>query len=278
MNKIGFNTRPLGEHRTAVKAVDFAAENGIHAVELDGRWLWQDVLSPPEIRHLKTRGRDHDIQYSIHFIQSGNPAAQDIEASTRHLADMESTIRFAEEIGAIAIAVHVGEVEVPGVEADHATEDLRRQALDNAVTFFRKTSRPAEDAGVTLAVENLKHEPEDAVQSYGDLVEIVERCDSKSVGITLDTGHAELTDGVDLAFETFGPHLRHLHVHDCIDGEDHHEVGKGTLDLSRYSGYLDGDQLLVLEVAKGANLALQHGEYPKDVVLRSVEAVKKMVG
>jgi sugar phosphate isomerase/epimerase len=278
MATIGFNTRSLGEHRTAIEAVNFAAENAIHALELDGRWLWQDMLSRSDIRHLKTHGRDHDIRYSIHFIHAGVPATHDLEARTRHLADLESTIRFAEEIEASVVAVHVGQVEVPGVDPVQATEDLRRQSLDLAGQFFRTASRPAEDAGVVLALENLKHKPDDAVQTYGELVEIVQRSGSPAVGITLDTGHAELTDGIDAAFEAFGPYLRHLHVHDCVGGEDHHEVGTGTLDLGRYAKLLAGESLLILEVAKSASVALQKGEDPKGVVLRSIAAVKRMVG
>ena len=63
-----------------------------------------------------------------------------------------------------------------------------------------------------------------------------------------------------------------------MGGEDHYEVGKGTLDLGRYAKHLAGELLLVLEVAKSASVALQKGENPEDVVLRSIAVVKKMVG
>ena len=56
MGTIGFNTRSIGEHRTTREAVGFAVENGIRGIEMDGRWLWQDVLSPADVNHILGTG------------------------------------------------------------------------------------------------------------------------------------------------------------------------------------------------------------------------------
>ncbi len=279
MGTIGFNTRSIGEHRSAREAVDFAAESGIRGVELDGRWLWQDVLSPADVNHIRVQGAANGIHYSIHFAHSAVPASHDLEARARHLADLGQTIRFARDIRAGLIVVHIGRIEVLGIDPAQAPEAVRREALENGVEFLRAAARLAEDTGVVLGVENLLHKPGDVLQSYQELVEVVEASGSQVVGITLDTGHAELTDGLDDAVEAFGPHLRHLHVHDCVGGEDHHEVGQGSLDLSKYADVLRKVPFtMALEVGTSAVLALESGEEPKEMVLRSIAAVKTMLG
>jgi sugar phosphate isomerase/epimerase len=175
--------------------------------------------------------------------------------------------------------VHIGKIEVPGIDPTQVPEAVRLESLENGVEFLKAAAGFAEDAGVVLGVENLLHRPGDVLLSYQELVDVVEASGSQAVGITLDTGHAELTDGLDEAVAAFGSHLRHLHVHDCVDGEDHHEVGLGSLDLGRYTEALRRVPFtMALEVGTSAVLALESGEDPIEMVLRSVAAVKTMLG
>ena len=279
MAAIGFNMRSIGEHRTAREAVDFATEHGIRGIELDGRYLWYDVLSTDDMRHMRVQGAAHGIHYSIHFPHNARPGSHDPEVRARNLSELEKTIRFANGIGARVIVVHTSKMDATGVDPAQAPEAVRLQAMDHAVEFLRSAAPAAEDHGVVLAVENLLHMPGDVLRAYDELVEVVRRADSPVIGITLDTGHAERTDGLDAAVETFRPHLRHLHVHDCVDGEDHHEVGEGGLDLGRYADVLRTVPFtMALEVGTSAELALEAGEEPKGVVLRSIAAVKSMLG
>jgi sugar phosphate isomerase/epimerase len=279
MTTTGFNTRSIGEERTVREAVDFAVESGIGALELDGRHLWQDHLSRGEIRHMKSQAARHGIQYSIHHPQATFPATHDPERRARHDAEMEGTMRLAHDLGSRVIVLHLGGIDYPGVEAARASEQVRLEAVENAAEFLLRAAPKAEAYGVTIAVENLLNRPGDVTRTYAELADVVRRLDSPVVGITLDTGHAQRTEGIDSAFETFREDLRHLHVHDCVDGVDHHELGRGDLDLARYEEILRARPvLLVLEVGKGAVLALETGQDPRGVVLRSVAAVKRMLG
>ena len=279
MTTTGFNTRSIGEERTVREAVDFAVENGIHALELDGRHLWQDHLSTGEIRHMRIQAARHGIQYSIHYPQATFPATHDPERRARHLGELEGTMRLAHDLGSRVIVLHLGRIDFPGVEASQASEQVRLEAVDNAVEFLRRAAPQAEDYGVTLALENLFNRPGDVTRTYSELANVVRCLDSPLVGITLDTGHARLTEGLDSAFENFRDDLRHLHIHDCVEGVDHHEMGRGDLDLARYKEILRARPvLLVLEVGKGAVLARETGQDPLQVVLRSVAAVRRMLG
>jgi sugar phosphate isomerase/epimerase len=272
---IGFNTRSIGEEKTAREAVDFAVEHGIGGVELDGRGLWPDILSPDDIRYMKVQRARHGLQYSIHFAQATAPASHDAGRRARHLRELEDTMELAHDIGARAIVVHLGRID----GASPISEGVRRVSASHAVDFLKSAVPKAEECGVVLSVENLLHRHEDVTLGYDELIDVINRVDSPVVGITLDTGHAVLTDGLDEAFEAFEPYLRHLHIHDCVDNEDHHEIGKGDLDLGRYARVLGSAPfLLTLEVGKAAALAAKAGEDPTGVVLRSRDAVKTMLG
>ncbi|MCH8205868.1 MAG: sugar phosphate isomerase/epimerase [Chloroflexi bacterium] len=272
---IGFNTRSIGEEQTVREAVAFAVEHGIGGVELDGRGLWQDILSPDDVHYMKVQRARHGLQYSIHFAQATAPASHDAGRRTRHLKELEETMELAHDIGARAVVVHIGRIDGASPESD----GVRRESTDHAVDFLKTAVPKAEECGVVLCVENLLHRHGDVTLAYDELVDIINRVDSPVVGITLDTGHAVLTDGLDEAFEAFGPYLRHLHIHDCVDDEDHHEIGKGDLDLGRYAQVLGSAPfVLTLEVGKAAALAAEPGEDPQGVVLRSREAVKAMLG
>jgi sugar phosphate isomerase/epimerase len=228
---------------------------------------------------MKTQAAGHGIQYSIHYPQATFPATHDPERRARHLAELEGTMRLAHDLGSHVIVLHVGRIDLPGVEASQASEQVRLEAVDNAVEFLRRAAPKAEEYGVTLALENLFNRPGDVTKTYAELANVVRRLDSTVVGITLDTGHARLTEGLDSAFQTFRDDLRHLHIHDCVDGVDHHEVGRGDLDLSRYRDILRSRPLLlVLEVGKGAVLARESGQDARQVVLRSLVAVRRMMG
>ena len=279
MVTIGFNTRSIGEERTAREAVDFAVEHGIRAVELDGRGGWHQRLSPDDIRHMKAQGAAHGIQYSIHFAQATSPASHDPERRAKHLQELRDDMDLVHDLGGRVIVVHLGQIDHPGTQPAWASEAVRREATENAVEFLQKAAPTAQDTGVALAVENLLHRPGDVTQTYDELVNVVRRVDSPVVGITLDTGHAVLTDGLDAAISAFQPYLRHLHIHDCVGQEDHHEIGKGSLDLGRYAHILrEAPLTLTMEVGRGAVLAMEAGQDPKGMVLRSRDRVKAMLG
>jgi sugar phosphate isomerase/epimerase len=228
---------------------------------------------------MKIQAARHGIQYSIHHPQATFPATHDPERQERHLGELEGTMRLAYDLGSRVIVLHVGRIDFPGVEASQASEQVRLEAMDNAVEFLHRAAPKAESYGVSLALENLGNRPGDVTRTYAELANLVRRLDSPVVGITLDTGHARLSEGLESAFETFRDNLRHLHIHDCVEGVDHHELGRGDLDLASYKEILRSSPfLLVLEVGRGAVLAQEAGDDPRQVVLRSVAAVRRMLG
>ena len=129
----------------------------------------------------------------------------------------------------------------------------------------------AEEAGAVLCVENLSHVPGYVVQSYGELLGLVEVVGSPAVAITLDVGHADLSDGLRPALDAFAPSLRHVHVHDSAQGRDHREVGTGAVDFAAYRDDL---------AAYPFTLAIESrdDDDPEGCVLRSRDRLAALLG
>ena len=67
--------------------------------------------------------------------------------------------------------------------------------------------------------------------SPAHLVEILESGHLNSIGVCLDTGHANITTGVVPAIGTLNNRIRSVHVHDNKGVKDEHSwPGDGTID------------------------------------------------
>ena len=238
-----------------------------------GSWtLWPENMSRSEVRDVRVKAASNGIDLSIHFIHRGiAPASHDSARRDRHLAELEATLNLAHDIGARPIVVHPGPIDCPGVAPAKASDQVRREAIENLADFLSRGARVAEDTGTILCVENLTHAPGFVIQSYAELVELIEMVGSPAVGITLDIGHADRTDGLRLAFETFPPYLRHIHIHDSDGQRDHQEIGKGKLDFTEYRDVLESYPFTMAIESRD--------EHDKEgCVLRSRDHLKQVLG
>ena len=272
MPTIAMSTFSLGPECTAQRGIEFAVEHGFSGLELGSWTLWPDVITESETRQLRVQAAGGGIDLSIHFIHRGvAPASHDRERRAKHLAELEATLRLAHDIGARPIVVHPGPIDCPGVPPAEAPEEVRREAIKNLADFLSRGSRVAEDMGAVLCVENLRHIPGYVIQSYEELVQLVETVDSPALGITLDVGHADQAEGLRPAFDAFAPYLRHIHIHDCADGRDHREIGTGALDFAAYLADLQ---------AYPFTLAIESRdeEDAEGCVLRSRDRLRELLG
>ena len=129
----------------------------------------------------------------------------------------------------------------------------------------------AEETGTVLCVENLFHTPGFVIPSYAELSELVEAVGSPAVQITLDTGHADRSDGLGQALDAFAPYLRHMHVHDSDGSKDHYEVGRGKLDFSKYARQLAAYPFTMAIEARD-------DDDPEGCVLRSRDRLRDLPG
>jgi sugar phosphate isomerase/epimerase len=271
MATIGLSTYSFGPDCEIDAALDFAVEHGFKALELSSYHLWPARLKVQDVRRLRMQGAQHEIQYSIHFIHRGvAPASHDSERRAKHLDELTETMHLAHEIGARVIVVHPGLMDHPDIPSEESPEPVRQEAIAQLEEFLRNAAPVADDTGTVLCVENLFHKPGYVIQTYRELAELIERVAHPLVKITLDTGHARLSDGLAGAFQAFGSYLRHIHIHDSDVDQDHLEFGTGNENWSEHVSVLQEYPFTItMEVVNEAD--------PEGCAIRSGQALRALL-
>ena len=266
------STYSFGPEAKARDGLDFALRHGFHGLELGSYTFWPQAVKAVDRRYIRLLAAGHGVDLSIHFIHRGvAPASHDPARRARHLNELEETLDLARDIGARVVVVHPGPIDCTGVAPARASEAVRGEALANLKQFLGAIAPKAEAEGVAVCVENLSHVPGQVIQSYRELLELIEEVASPAVQITLDLGHAHLSDGITGALETFAPFLRHVHIHG-IDGQrDHLEMGQGGVDFAQWRDrFRTYPFTMVLETRNDGD--------PEGTALRSRDHLKALLG
>ena len=166
--------------------------------------------------------------------------SQRIEA----MDEVKRALESAEMISISAITLHLGLKDDPW--------DTR--AIENSLTAIEHIKAFAHPLGVKVLIENLQNE----VTTPEHILEILNIGHFDNVGVTLDVGHAHLSDtGLDHAFELLKPRIRELHLHDNNRLRDEHLwPGSGSIDwtnLHKLAATLPADVPGMLEIAHDLN-------------------------
>lgn len=161
-------------------------------------------------------------------------------------------IRFAAEIGADAVVLHMGRVKCRGwfrrwdvrrrISRGRKMLDVARRELDTLVPELEANR-------VTLALENLPYlEGFPAEWEIGELA-------GEWVRPWLDTGHDFVRESK--GWKALGPAVNGasgpvgMHVADSLGGDDHLAPGAGCIDFSMYAEAAKGARHVVLEPNPG---------------------------
>jgi len=169
-------------------------------------------------------------------------SAADLTESIREasLGEMLSSFDLAADLGAEKVVLHPPMVTGLGVFVVPTVKEL-------AFAFLEKMSEAGAERGLPLCLENMMPRNILAVEPE-DFFEIFERF--PDFKLTLDSGHAHIDNpgGNRLRgfVDRFPGKIGHLHLSDNSGrGDEHHAVGKGTIDFSslafklREDGYND---------------------------------------
>ena len=272
MSTIALSTIAFGWDCTARRAMQFALDHEIFGVEFGSPTFWPDNMSDDEKLFVRESAASNEISLSIHHIHRGvAPASHDSDRRAKHLAELEATLNLAYQIGARPIVLHPGPVDAPRIDIDNPPESVRLEALKHLTDFVSNAEKTARETGTVICLENLVHTPGNGGLSYQELADIVESVDSPAVRITLDTGHAHLSDGVSQAFEVFGSNVRHIHMHDSDGKVDHFEVGEGEIDLESVKSQLSDFRFTLA-------LETQRSDDGEAGTLRSRDRLKRLLG
>lgn len=265
--------------------------DALAALEFDGIELEYRVR-PETLRQMGNRP-GHDVPIpSVHAFFP-NPARAGGEGSGANAylfssldrQERETAVRFgiatleaAERVGARAVVVHLGRVEVgrellaeyrrlestegppdpallAAAAAVHADrERLRRPHLDAVLRSVERLNREAVRRGLLLGVEN-RYNPHE-MPSHDEAGLILGEFDGGAVRYWHDVGHAlnlqRLGIGTHLAWlEAYGTRLAGTHLHDIRGGQDHLAPGTGEADFAAILRHLPADAIKILEIRPG---------------------------
>lgn len=198
-----------------------------------------------------------ELGYTVHAPHGMN--LMDLSSREVHRGALESSVRFAAEIGARIVVCHAGQRS----NARDARYSLKDQ-LDAQRSALWRVGEVAARLGGMIAVENSYPEPPVLQgRNYApaarpsELAGQVAATDHPSVGVCLDVGHAHVAAsafGFDYLKEcaAAAPLVRHVHLHDNLglpdpDGEtrigERHAYGIGDLHLPPGQGSIPLEDL-----------------------------------
>ncbi|MGD2097215.1 MAG: TIM barrel protein, partial [Desulfobacterales bacterium] len=206
------------------------------------------------------------------------------------------TIETAAELGAGAVVLHCGAVEM-NHEAQALYQYFSANRIDSkeAQIFIRKKVKErdrrklrhmdsllvsldrlvpvAEKQGVLLGLENRYHYHE--LPGFDDFEIIFDKFGGAPVGYWHDTGHAHANEVLGLVprnslLRSYAHQLIGVHLHDAVGLDDHIPPGAGEIDFRFVKSCLKSDTIKVMELKPGISYpeVLKGIRYVRDGLLR----------
>lgn len=255
----GISTHVFLSQRLHPGLLDALKRSGARTIEIFAARHHFDYTDRAVVRETATWFRDNGLGATLHqpiFTREQSENWSRHVSATLSLIAPEKTHRIdamdevkralesAEQIPVTAITLHLG------LKDDRWDE----RAIENSLTAIEHINAFARPLGVRVLIENLQND----VTTPEHLLEILHIGHFDKVGVTLDVGHANLSDtGLDHAFELLRPRIGELHLHDNHGLRDEHLwPGSGEIDwvkLQRLVATLPAEIPGILEIACDLN-------------------------
>lgn len=209
-----------------------ASSNGLHHIEinLSNEQLTIKTFNSDRINKLRDLSKSHNIKLSFHIPYYINISEILLPIRKSNITYLFKCIQIASELKATHVTLHVGSFYWFPVELW-----MRKKALKRFVISLRKVLEVCEDKNVIVALENVVPIPNGSEyyllgDNVGDFKYIFSRIDSKYLKFCLDTGHANMGEGVLEYINNFHDKLCCIHYHDNNGLNDEHlPIGKGKV-------------------------------------------------
>lgn len=248
----GISTHVFLQQRLHPGLLDAMHKAGAQAIEVFAARHHFDYTDRAIVREMADWFRSHNVAATLH-----QPLYADAEwsrhvAPTLNLIDPEKSRRIdamdevkraleaAEQIPFRAITLHLGLKD----------DRWNTRAIENSLTAIEHLRAFAHPMGVQILLENLQND----VTTPEHLLEILHVGHFGDVGVTLDLGHAYLSDcGIDASFELLKTRIAELHIHDNHGlKDDHLWPGAGKIDwknVAKQVAALPATTFSILEIA-----------------------------
>ena len=247
------STHLFVNHRLTTALLSRIEQAGIRAVEIFCARQHLDYRDKAQIAELGHWFRDSDLKlHALHspmyndeiWGRSGPHAVVTITEQKKNVRlqmvdEIKRAIEIAEVVPFRFLVQHMG---VGGEEFDMRKVDAAFSALEELTVFARQR-------GVEILLENIPNDLSNAERllQFNELTHL-------GMNFTLDTGHANMHEGVEAAFNLMKDRIRSTHVHDNNGKDDIHLFpmsAGGTVDWKKTMELLRsrGDQYpLLLEL------------------------------
>ncbi|HWB86144.1 MAG TPA: TIM barrel protein [Bryobacteraceae bacterium] len=260
MNHV-LSTHLFVNHRLTVALLNRIQQSGIPAVEIFCARQHLDYRDKAQIVELGHWFRDAELKlHSLHspmytdeiWGRSGPHSIITITEQTKSkrlqmVDEIKRALEIAEIIPFRYLIQHMG---VSGEEFDLRKFDAAFSALEQLSLFARQR-------GVEILLENIPNE----LSSAERLVQFVEMT-HLGLNFVLDTGHANMNEGVEAAFGIMKTRIRSTHLHDNNGKDDSHLFPflseGGTIDWKKVMPLLhsaDNQYPLLLELKEKPEVA-----------------------
>ncbi|HEY7385159.1 MAG TPA: sugar phosphate isomerase/epimerase family protein [Beijerinckiaceae bacterium] len=222
----------LGQRCKIEDGLDAAVQHGIRwlDVKIDVAPNAIETLTPERIKGIRDTCERNNIHIGVHTMSAVNVA--EVAPHVRDGVDnyLKGHLEACKKLGGEWMVVHAGY---------HFTSD-KKMRMEAGLERLKRLSGQAEKLGVTLLLENMNWEPDDAEVHY--LAHNVEetrfyfdRLDSPNLRWAFTANHAHIVDdGVDAFIEAFDvKRCDEVRIADCWrNGKEEHLLpGKGDFDF-----------------------------------------------
>ena len=270
-----------GELKDGQKLMECFAGLGFREVELEYRI---DGNTFKQIKQFLNKTKDLKI-VSIHnffpvpdILETGGAdvfhfSSEDREERSLAVKYAAKTIQIASELGARAVALHLGMIQmdaqkeffdlydagkIGSEEYERVLEEFKVQrdsrkgkGLDMMLLSMDKVQEAAERYGVDVGIENRYDFRE--CPNFEEMAVIFEKFGGGRIGYWHDVGHAKVQENLGVVetkemLDAYGKYLVGVHLHDVNGYSDHHVPGIGEVDFDLLKKYLKKDTIKILEI------------------------------
>ncbi len=231
---------------------DVAVKNGLDFIEINMSFP-QYLPAVLDAEKLCEITKKDGVFYTIHADEMLNPFDFNPKVSECYFNVMRDTIRFAKDIGAPVINMHLLKgvyVTLPG-KVILLSDVYFENYMEKVGQFIKMCEREIGDAPIKIAIENVDSNP----FTESQLKALPLFFASPVFGLTLDTGHELCLNFTDShVFSEYPEKLIHMHLHDAKGRSAHLPYGDGDVDFSEKLDMLKHGYTCLMEVKTIAGL------------------------
>jgi len=235
MDRIGFSSSAFPETKSIEEILKFCIDNQFDSMELEinSTNFNPEKIKKSTLRWIRELGNSRKVLFSMHGPEYINFSDPDSYKRNEEINKLENSIRLSSKLGIKTVVVH------PGSVVGEYTKDKLITAFNQNISAIRKYALFAKKMGVTLAIENLCHEKGSVNPDINSFFDMCKEIGLSIIGITLDTNHAGLVDGIEKTVSIIGDYVTHIHFSSNKGKKsDHCEPQAGVMNFNPIAGFL----------------------------------------